>query len=127
MNTKVKDIKSVLTEGSKAINKKSNYPILGFVCLCAWTNGHIGAFSTNLEKTADCIREIAQDIKEDWQACVPSALIDWLKTCDPKSTVKFELDKRTQVLTAWNDQSTANFKCIDAAEFPEFYTAAGRS
>ena len=93
---------------------KHKFPSLNCYHLDARTDG-INIATTNLDHayisgTATGPRLFA--------ACVPASFLEWLKICDKSDQIALKLDPRTQVLSVTYDRTRAEFKCIDAAEYP---------
>lgn len=105
---------------SRAVSSRSTLPVLGNILIEAKDN-ELRLAATNLEIGINCW--IGAKVEDEGAITVPAKLLsDFVNTLPPER-VDLELAVRTQTLHVHCVRSDANFKGIDAADFPIIPTA----
>lgn len=106
---------------SRAISTRTTLPILQNVLLRAEAPGTLKLSATNLDLAINCW--IAAQVEEEGATTVPARLITEFVNTLPAGPVRMELDVRTQSFHLITDRTEANFRVIDAADYPVIPTA----
>ncbi len=100
----------------RAISSRSTLPILQNVLLRAEEPGSLRLSATNLDVAINCW--VAAQVEEDGATTVPARLLaDFVNTLPP-GPIHMELNVRTQGLRLVAGRTEANFRVIDASDFP---------
>ncbi len=106
---------------SRAISSRVTLPILQNVLLKAEAPATLRLSATNLDLAINCW--IAAQVEEEGATTVPARLLtDFVNTL-PSGPVRMELSVRTQSFHLIADRTEADFRVIDAADFPVIPTA----
>ncbi|NPA90619.1 MAG: DNA polymerase III subunit beta [Chloroflexi bacterium] len=110
---------------NRAISSRTTLPILQNVLLKAEAPASLKLSATNLDIAINCW--IAADVGEEGATTVPARLVtDFVNTL-PSGPIHMELNVRTQSLHMSCDRTEANFRVIDASDFPVIPTGNGNS
>jgi DNA polymerase III subunit beta len=105
---------------SRAVSSRSTLPVLGNILLEA-KNNELRLAATNLEIGVNCW--IGAKVEDEGSITVPARLLSDFVNSLPPERVDMELAVRTQTLHIHCARTNANFKGIDATEFPIIPTA----
>ncbi len=101
--------------GRAVASRSTALPVLSYILLST-DQGRLKLAATNLETSINCW--IGAKVEEDGAITVPArTFIDFVNTLPPE-TVEMTLSVRTQTLQLTCGSTQANFKGIDAQEFP---------
>lgn len=116
-----------LTKGlsivGRAVSSRSTLPVLSNVLL-ATDQGQLKLAATNLEIGINCW--IGAKVEDEGAITVPTRILSEFINSLPAEKIDLDLSVRTQTLNLKCARYEANFKGIDAAEFPTIPTVADR-
>lgn len=111
----------------KASNPVKSLPVTSHLKIMTH-DGHVVVtpFDFDVQYRRENAQAIPARIDTDFETCVPSRpFVDWLRvTQDTKNKegnhdhIHFKFDPYVQILTVTAGNTRAQFKCIDAQEFP---------
>lgn len=100
----------------RAVSSRTTLPVLQNVLLQAETPASLKLSATNLDIAINCW--VAAQVEEDGATTVPARLITEFVNTLPAGPMHMELNVRTQSLRLSCGRTEANFKVIDATDFP---------
>lgn len=113
----------VLTEnmlkGAKIVKQKKRHPLPVLNHVHLYTDeGRLGMATSNGDKVT--VHMVPARVDAEFETCAPlGPLTDWLRvTAEYDALLILTFDPRVQILTIQAGNTRAEFKCIDAAEFP---------
>jgi len=107
----------------RAVSSRSTLPVLSNILL-ATDQGQLKLAATNLEIGINCW--IGAKVEDEGSITVPARLLTDFVNSLPAEKIDLDLSVRTQTLNLKCARYEANFKGIDAAEFPTIPTVADR-
>jgi DNA polymerase-3 subunit beta len=107
----------------RAVSSRSTLPVLSNVLL-ATDQGQLKLAATNLEIGINCW--IGAKVEDEGAITVPTRILSEFINSLPAEKIDLDLSVRTQTLNLKCARYEANFKGIDAAEFPTIPTVADR-
>ncbi len=111
---------------NRAISSRTTLPILQNVLLRAEAPASLKLSATNLDIAINCW--VAAQVEEEGATTVPARLVtDFVNTLPAGERLRMELNVRTQTLHVECDRTEANFRVIDASDFPVIPTGDGES
>jgi len=107
----------------RAVSSRSTLPVLSNILL-ATDQGQLKLAATNLEIGINCW--IGAKVEDEGAITVPTRILSEFINSLPAEKIDLDLSVRTQTLNLKCARYEANFKGIDAAEFPTIPTVADR-
>lgn len=107
----------------RAVSSRSTLPVLSNILL-ATDQGQLKLAATNLEIGINCW--IGAKVEDEGAITVPTRILTEFVNSLPTEKIDLDLAVRTQTLNLKSTRYEANFKGIDATEFPTIPTMADR-